>query len=160
MLVDISHVPAATMQDAIRVSRVPVIALHSSARAVADHPRNVPDNVLRFVRDNGGVVMVNFYSRFVVPESAAATILSANKYRELRKQIPDEREFTRTRDRYQKQHPVRLQPGTIHRMLDYIEHIAKVAGANHVGLGADIFRCFNAAGAVARRMAKSGSPSQ
>ena len=71
MLVDISHISAASMQDALRVSRAPVIASHSSAFGVAPHPRNVPDEILRELPKNGGVVMVNFYSGFIVPERAA-----------------------------------------------------------------------------------------
>ena len=64
MLVDISHVSPATMADALRVSQAPVIASHSSAYAICPSPRNVPDDMLRAVKKNGGVVMVNFYSRF------------------------------------------------------------------------------------------------
>src|SRR5439155_16307399 len=73
MLVDISHVSADTMKAAIRVSKAPVIASHSSAFALAEHPRNVPDDVLKLLPDNGGVVMVNFYPGFITPEGARAT---------------------------------------------------------------------------------------
>src|SRR4051812_13527005 len=66
MLVDISHVPPATMADALRVSQAPVIASHSSAFAICPSPRNVPDDILKAVKSNGGVVMVNFYSGFIV----------------------------------------------------------------------------------------------
>jgi membrane dipeptidase len=69
MLVDLSHVSPDTMRAALRVSTAPVVFTHSSARAIADHPRNVPDDVLKLVAANGGVVMVNFYSGFVHPES-------------------------------------------------------------------------------------------
>ena len=70
MLVDISHISAEAMRDAIHTSRAPVIASHSSSFAVAPHPRNVPDDVLVELKKNGGVVMVNFYSGFIVPERA------------------------------------------------------------------------------------------
>jgi membrane dipeptidase len=70
MLVDISHVSAETMADALKVSEAPIVATHSGARAVNANSRNVPDDILRRIRENGGVVMVNFYSGFVVPEAA------------------------------------------------------------------------------------------
>ena len=69
MLVDISHVSPATMADALRVSQAPVIASHSSAYALCPSPRNVPDDILKAVKQNGGVIMVNFYSGFIVPEA-------------------------------------------------------------------------------------------
>ena len=80
MLVDISHVSPATMADALRVSQAPLIASHSSAYAICPSPRNVPDDILKEVKKNGGVVMVNFYSGFVVPESG-------KKMREIRAEM-------------------------------------------------------------------------
>lgn len=135
MLVDISHVSQATMEDVLRVSQAPIIASHSSARAVADHVRNVPDEILVKVKENGGVVMVNYFSGFVVPESARQMTEMFHVRRELKKKYPDETEFNREYNRWKSSH--KMQPGTIHDVVDHIDHIAKVAGVEHVGIGSD-----------------------
>jgi membrane dipeptidase len=135
MLVDLSHVSDETMKDAIRVSKAPVIYSHSSARAIADHPRNVPDDVLALVKENGGVVMVNFFSGFVVPESAAKMRQMFAKIRELRSKHPDEADFSRERKKWELENPI--EAGTIHDVVDHIDHIFKVAGIDHVGIGSD-----------------------
>jgi membrane dipeptidase len=135
MLVDISHVSPDTMWDALRVSRAPVIASHSSAFAIAATPRNVPDDVLPLVRDNGGVIMVNFYSGFVVPAAAETMQEYYRMRRELRAQYTDDDEFQQAYRAWQKDHP--LAPGTIHDVVDHIDHIVEVAGIDHVGLGSD-----------------------
>src|SRR5690606_22364675 len=89
MLVDISHVSAETMADVLRVSRAPIIASHSSAFAICPSPRNVPDDVLKAVKENGGVIMVNFYSGFVVSGySQKVRALT----QDLRKKYPDRAE--------------------------------------------------------------------
>ena len=105
MLVDLSHVSEQTMEDAFRIVKAPVIYSHSSARAINNHPRNVSDAMLRRTKKNGGVVMINFYSGYVVP---------TEKYRENR----------------------RLR-GTVHDVVDHIEHVINVAGVDHVGIGSD-----------------------
>jgi membrane dipeptidase len=135
MLVDISHVSAETMRHTLRVTRAPVIASHSSAFALADHPRNVPDDVLEMVKKNGGVVMVNFYSGFIVPEAARLTRDMFQRARELQKKYPDEREFREAIVQWRKEHPI--PTGSVHTVVDHIEHIIKVAGVDHVGLGSD-----------------------
>lgn len=135
MLVDISHVSPETMEDVLRVSKAPIIASHSSARAIADHPRNVPDAILKKIKQNGGVVMVNYFSGFVVPESAQQMIEMFNVRRELKQKYPNETEFNRAYNRWKNSH--KMQPGTIHDVVDHIDHIAKVAGVEHVGIGSD-----------------------
>lgn len=135
MLVDISHVSADTMRHVLRVTRAPIIASHSSAFALANHPRNVPDDVLRLVKKNGGVVMVNFYSGFIVPEAARAMKDMFEQARALKKRYPREKEFQAALEVWVKEHPI--PRGSVHDVVDHIEHIIKVAGADHVGLGSD-----------------------
>ena len=135
MLVDISHVSADTMRHVLRVTKAPVIASHSSAFALADHPRNVPDDVLQQLPKNGGVVMVNFFPGFIVPEAARATKDMFQFARELRKRYPKEQEFLAALREWQREHPI--PTGSVHNVVDHIEHIIKVAGIDHVGLGSD-----------------------
>jgi len=136
MLVDISHVSPETMKHALRISQAPVIFSHSSARALADHPRNVPDDVLKLTAKNGGVVMVNFYSGFIVPEAAERGKQAIALRAELRKKHGENSAEIRSElKRFFAEHPT--PPGSVHTVLDHIDHIVKVAGIDHVGLGSD-----------------------
>ncbi|HRX82838.1 MAG TPA: dipeptidase, partial [Pirellulaceae bacterium] len=135
MLVDLSHVSPDTMKDALRVSKAPIIFSHSSARSVADHPRNVPDDVLLLTKQNGGIVMVNFFSGFVEPESARRMAEMFDASRKLREQYPEEEDYQKARAAWRLKNPI--LPGTIHDVVDHIDHIVRVAGIDHVGIGSD-----------------------
>jgi membrane dipeptidase len=132
MFVDISHVSPETMDDVLRVSKAPVIASHSGAYGVANHPRNVPDAILKRLPQNGGVVMVVFYPSFIVPDRAKAF---AEARVELKKKFPIEAEFDKAYDQWVKDHP--MARGSAKDIADHIDHIVKVAGIDHVGIGSD-----------------------
>lgn len=146
MLVDISHVSADTMRHVLRVTKAPVIASHSSAYALAEHPRNVPDDVLRLLAKNGGVVMVNFFPGFVVPEAARIVKDIFQAARELKARYPEPREFQAALAQWQREHPI--PTGSVRNVVDHIEHIVKIAGIDHVGLGSD----FDGIGTVPRQL--------
>ena len=132
MLVDISHVSPETMRAALKVSEAPIIASHSSAFAIAPHVRNVPDDVLKLIPRNGGVIMVNFASGFIVPSYARASMTAR---RELRARYPDPDAFAKAFEDWSKANPG--QRGTVSDVVDHIDHIIKVAGIDHVGIGSD-----------------------
>src|SRR5262245_14966845 len=123
MLVDISHVSAETMKHVLRVTRAPVIASHSSAYALAQHPRNVPDDVLRLVARNGGGIMVNVYPGFRRPEGARAVKEMFKVARELRVRYPNEQDYELALQQWVKEHPI--PTGSVHTVVDHIEHIMK-----------------------------------
>ena len=133
MLVDLAHVSDATMVDAIRVSRAPVLFSHSSARALCDHVRNVPDSILRMVKANGGVVMVNFYPSFVSEAVRAYGDSVTARSRALRAAGVDSAAIADS----VKGWDARAPKATLSQVADHIAHIRDVAGVDHVGVGSD-----------------------
>lgn len=135
MVVDISHVSADTMRHALSVSERPIMASHSSAFAIAPHPRNIPDDVLEGVRDNDGVVMVNFYPPFVNREAAAQSLGRFELARRLMAELGDEAAVGARLRAMLEADP--YPEVTVSEVVDHIEYIANVAGASHVGIGSD-----------------------
>jgi membrane dipeptidase len=143
MMVDISHVADKTFFDAIATSRAPVIASHSSARALTNHPRNMTDDMLRAVAKNGGVVQTNFYSAFVDEnyrkaseaeqkdtDAAIAAHLAELKAAGTPVNYLD-------KDQIERAWAAKIPRPPLKSLIDHIDHIAKIAGIDHVGLGSD-----------------------
>ncbi|MGB6384366.1 MAG: dipeptidase [Terriglobales bacterium] len=143
MLVDISHVADKTFYDTIAVTKAPVIASHSSARALTNAPRNMTDDMLRAVAKNGGVVQVNFYSAFVDENFRKAAAAQA-KEREDAVKAYDEQQKAAGKtvtyvdnDRIEREWYAKIPRPPLSSLIDHIDRIAKVAGIDHVGLGSD-----------------------
>jgi len=136
MLVDLSHVSPDTMEDAIRVSQAPVIFSHSDARALNDHPRNVPDNILQMLPKNGGVIMVTFVPGFVSPKVNEWNKRQTAEQDRLKAANPNDAAAVKAGvDRWTAANPA--PPATIAEVADHIDHIRKVAGIDHIGIGSD-----------------------
>ncbi|TXR95842.1 membrane dipeptidase [Streptomyces sp. col6] len=136
MLVDLSHVAATTMRDALATSTAPVMFSHSSSRAVCDHPRNIPDDVLALLPANGGIAMATFVPKFVLPEAVAWTQAADENLRAHGLHHLD------TTERAMKLHAAfeaaNPRPAaTVGTIADHLDHMREVAGVDHIGIGGD-----------------------
>jgi membrane dipeptidase len=143
MMVDISHVADKTFWDAIATTKAPVIASHSSARALTNAPRNMTDDMLRAVAKNGGVVQVNFFSGFLDEDyRKASAAQSKDQTAAIQKYIDSLRAEGKPVNyievnRLDREWMAKIPRPPFKALIDHIDHIAKVAGIDHVGLGSD-----------------------
>jgi membrane dipeptidase len=148
MMVDVSHVSDATLAHVLETTSVPVIASHSSSRVLTDTPRNLTDDQLRAIAQNGGLVMVNFYPPFIdgawtkawlrkIPERDAMRAAVAAPYRERGEPVPFTVTVAADRAFYEEHLRATLPLTPLSTLVDHIDHVARVAGIDHVGIGSD-----------------------
>jgi membrane dipeptidase len=143
MIVDISHVSDKTFYQTLAISRAPVMASHSSARALTDHPRNMTDDMLRAIKNYDGVVMVNFFSAFIDDDfrkQYQAMREERNQAeKELRERLKDAdaKTLAEALNAQALEWREKIPRAPLKSLIDHIDHIAKVAGVDHVGLGSD-----------------------
>ncbi len=137
MIVDLAHVSPGVMSNALDVSEAPVIFSHSASRALVDHRRNVPDSILARLPKNGGVVMVPFVTSFVSEKMFAADSLEETASKEIRSRVNnDTAAYRKAMAQWNAAHP--RPKAYLADVADHIDHVRKVAGVDHVGIGSDL----------------------
>lgn len=134
MLVDLSHVATETMDDALRVSKAPVIFSHSSSRAVCDVPRNVPDDILLRLKDNGGIIMITFVAAFIDPAVAAVQKPAMEEFKQRSQGKSIEEQEAIEKEIFSN---LKLPAVSIAKVADHFDHVRNVAGVEHIGIGGD-----------------------